>query len=196
MILGGEKMKNNQNQNLNKFIKISLLGAMAVILMYLEFPIPFFPFPWLKVDLSDIPALIGGLAFGPLAGVIVEAIKNLLILVVKGSETAGVGQLANFIIGVSLVLPPALIYNKYKSKKSLIIGMIVGLISIEIIGILANVYILLPLFNMPMTPEELAKYVTVGLIPFNGIKAVMVSIITFVLHGRLERTVLKKEVQV
>lgn len=80
-------MNNQQNKNLNKFIKISLLGAIAVVLMYFDFPIPFLPFPWLKIDLSDIPALMGAFAFGPMAGVLIELLKNLLILIVKGTGT-------------------------------------------------------------------------------------------------------------
>jgi len=186
-------MKNYQNQNLSKLIKISLLGAMSVILMYFDFPIPFFPFPWLKIDLSDVTALIGGLAFGPMAAVVIELIKNLLILVVKGTSSSYVGELANFIIGVSLVLPPAIMYKINKSKKSLLIGMLLGLVSVEIVGILANVYILIPLYGMPMSPEEIMNYVTVGLLPFNGIKAIMVGVITYVLHGRLEKAVFRKE---
>lgn len=193
MSLGGERMKNYQNQNLNKFIKISLLGAMSVILMYFDFPIPFFPFPWLKIDLSDVTALIGGLAFGPMAAVVIELIKNLLILVVKGTSSAGVGELANFIIGVSLVLPPAIMYKINRSKKSLLIGMLLGLVSVEIVGILANVYILIPLYGMQMSPEEMMNYVTVGLLPFNGIKAIIVGAITYVLHARLEKAVFRKE---
>ena len=89
-------MNNQQNKNLNKFIKISLLGAIAVVLMYFDFPIPFLPFPWLKIDLSDIPALMGAFAFGPMSGVLIELLKNLLILIVKGTGTGFVGEMANF----------------------------------------------------------------------------------------------------
>ena len=77
---------NHQNQkNLNKFIKISLLSAIAVMLMYFDFPIPFLPFPWLKIDLSDIPALMGGFAFGPIAGVLIGVIKELTYFNSKGN---------------------------------------------------------------------------------------------------------------
>ena len=85
--------------NTNRFIKLSLLSAIAVILMYIDFPvIPIFP--WLKIDLSNVPALMGAFAFGPLAGVIIELMKNLLILIVKGTGTGFVGELANFLVGV------------------------------------------------------------------------------------------------
>jgi riboflavin transporter len=178
-------MNNNENKNLSKFIKISLLGAMSVVLMYFDFPIPFLPFPWLKIDLSDVPSLIGALAYGPLTGVIIELLKNILILLVKGTQTNFVGEIANFIVGISLVVPAAYFYNRNKSKKNLIIGMILGLISMEIMAIIANIYIFMPAFGMPVTGTEAIKYITVGLIPFNGIKAIIVNIISYYLFKRL-----------
>ncbi|EOR21323.1 hypothetical protein A500_13635 [Clostridium sartagoforme AAU1] len=189
--MGGEKMNNQQNKNLNKFIKISLLGAIAVVLMYFDFPIPFLPFPWLKIDLSDIPALMGAFAFGPMAGIVIELLKNLLILIVKGTGTVFVGEIANFIVGVSLVAPAAWVYHRNKSRKNALLGMILGTLSIEIIGILANVYLLLPAFGMSMVKEELIKYVTVGLLPFNGVKAILVCAITYILYKRVSVAIFK-----
>jgi Predicted membrane protein len=176
------------NTNTNKMVKISLLSAIAVILMYFDFPI--LPaFPYLKIDLSDVPALLGGFGFGPLAGILIELVKNIVILLIKGTSTGFVGEFANFIIGVSLILPASFIYSRSKSKKNAIIGMVIGAISIEVVGILANVYILLPLYNMPLSGAELMKYVTTGLLPFNGIKAVMVSVLTYVLYKRVSVSV-------
>ena len=184
-------MNNQQNKNLNKFIKIALLGAIAVVLMYFDFPIPFLPFPWLKIDLSDVPALMGAFAFGPMAGVLIELLKNLLILIVKGTGTGFVGETANFIIGVSLVAPAAWVYHRNKSKKTAILGMLLGFVSIQIIGIIANVYFLLPAYGMTMNPSEVIQYVTVGLLPFNGIKAIMVCGITYVLYKRVSLAIFK-----
>ena len=179
-------MNNQQNRNLNKLVKIALLSAIAVVLMYFDFVIPFIPFAWLKIDLSDVPALMGAFAFGPMAGVVIELLKNLLILVVKGSETMLVGQLANFIVGCALVVPAAWVYHTNKSKKTAILGMILGTICIEIVGILANIYILLPAFGMGNMPkDELIKYVTIGLLPLNGLKAILVSVITYILYKRV-----------
>ena len=179
-------MNNQQNRNLNKLVKIALLSAIAVVLMYFDFVIPFIPFAWLKIDLSDVPALMGAFAFGPMAGVVIELLKNLLILVVKGSETMLVGQLANFIVGCALVVPAAWVYHTNKSKKTAILGMILGTICIEIVGILANIYILLPAFGMGnMAKDELIKYVTIGLLPLNGLKAILVSVITYILYKRV-----------
>ncbi|MDZ4975864.1 ECF transporter S component, partial [Clostridium perfringens] len=111
-------------------------------------------------------------------------IKNLLILIVKGTATGFVGETANFIVGISLVAPAAWVYHRNKSKKTALLGMILGIISIEIVGILANVYFLLPAFGMQMAKEELIRYVTLGLLPFNGIKSILVCGITYVLYKR------------
>ena len=181
-----------KNLNTHRFIKLSLLSAIAVILMYMDFPvIPIFP--WLKIDLSDVPALMGAFAFGPLAGITIELMKNLLILIVKGTGTAFVGEIANFLVGIALVWPAAMLYKKNKTKKTAIIGMILGTISIEIIGVLANVYLLLPAYGMAMSKAELINYVMVGLLPFNGIKAVLVCGITYVLYKKVSVSVFKVE---
>ncbi|ATD55899.1 ECF transporter S component [Clostridium chauvoei] len=181
---------NNQNKNLNKFVKISLLGAIAVVLMYLDFPvIPLFP--WLKIDLSDVPALMGAFAFGPVAGIVIELIKNLLILIVKGTGTVFVGEIANFIVGISLVVPASWFYHRNKSKKTALIGMALGFIGIEIMGIIANVYFLLPAYGMHMESAQLLEYVTVGLLPFNGIKAVLVCGITYMLYKKVSMAIFK-----
>lgn len=176
----------------NKMIKISLLSAIAVILMYVDVPvIP--PFPWLKMDLSDVPALIGAFGFGPIAGVIIELFKNILYILIKGSGTGFVGETANFLIGSALVLPAGVIYHRNKSKKNAVLGMALGAISIEIVGILANVYFLLPAYGMHMSQAELIKYVTVGLLPLNGAKAMIVSIITYFLYKRVSVSIFKVE---
>lgn len=180
---------NTSNKNLNKFVKISLLGAISVVLMYFDFPIT--PFPWLKIDLSDIPALMGAFAFGPMTGIVVELIKNILILLVKGTQSGFVGELANFIVGISLVVPASWIYHRNKSKKSALLGMGLGILSIEIIGIFANVYLLLPAYGMQMEKAELLNYVAVGLIPFNGVKAVLVCSITYILYKKVSKAIFK-----
>lgn len=180
------------NQNTNKLIKISLLSAIAFILMYLEFPvIPLFP--WLKIDLSDVPALLGAFGFGPLAGVLIELIKNVLIILLKGSSSGLVGEVANFLVGISLVLPASFIYHKNKSKKNAILGMLVGTICMEILGIISNVYFLLPAYGMHMDTAQALQYITVGLIPFNGIKCLMVSILTYLLYKKVSVSIFKVE---
>lgn len=178
-------------KNLNKMVKISLLTGIAFILMFMEIPFPVFP--WLKLDLSDVPALMGGFAFGPLAGVLVEFLKVLMNLLLSGTQTGGVGEFANFIIGASLVFPAAFIYWRKKSKKTAIIGMVIGVVIMSIIGVLANVYILLPLYGMQMSSAELMRYVTVGLVPFNAVKGAITSGLTYILYKKVSVTIFKVE---
>jgi len=176
----------------NKQIKIALLAAISLILMYVDIPIiPMFP--WLKMDLSDVPALMGTFAFGPIAGVVIELVKNILYMLVKGSGNGIIGEIGNFIIGSSLIIPAGIIYHRNKSKKSAIIGMIAGAISIEIVGVLANVYFLLPAYGMVMPTEQLIKYILIGLLPLNGIKALLVSVITYVLYKRVSVAIFNAE---
>lgn len=173
-------------------VKISLLSALAVILMYID--IPLIPaFPWLKIDFSDVPALMGAFAFGPLVGVVIELLKNILILLVKGTSTGFVGEMANFIVGVSLILPASIIYHRNKCKKSAVIGMIVGGICIEVVGIIANAYFILPAYGMKMVGAELANYIVFGLLPFNGLKAILVSVVTYILYKKLSLAIFKVE---
>lgn len=181
---------NQKTKNLSKFVKISLLSAIAVVIMYLEFPlIP--AFPWLKIDLSDVPALMGGFAFGPLAGVTIEGMKILLNLLLTGTQTGFVGEIANFVIGISFILPATYIYWRSKSKKTAIIGMVVGGLSMEVVGIIANLYFLLPAYGMPMTGSAAVNYVVAGLLPFNGIKSVLLGIVTYVLYKKLSVAIFK-----
>lgn len=179
-------MKNNTN----RLIKISLLSAVSLVLMYFDFPvIP--AFSWLKMDLSDVPALLGTFGFGPLVGVTIELIKNILYFFTKGSSIAGV--LANFLFGAALVFPAGLIYHRKKSKKTAIIGMIVGTFVMEIAGIFGNIYILLPLYGMKMTAEQLTQYVLVGVVPFNAVKAIIVNLLTYFVYKRVSVSIFKAE---
>lgn len=181
---------NNQTKKLDRSIKISVLGAIAFLLMFIELPvIPLFP--WLKMDFSEVPVLMGAFAFGPVAGIIIEILKLVLHLLIKGTSTGGIGELANLLVGAAFVLPASIIYNKHRSKKTAIIGMIVGAIVMEIVGIVSNVYLLLPAYGMQVDSAYLMKYVTVGLVPFNGIKAAVVSLITFILYKRVSVSIFK-----
>ncbi|OOM76867.1 riboflavin transporter RibU [Clostridium puniceum] len=180
------------NNNTNKMVKISLLSALALILMYIDFPIiPLFP--WLKIDLSDVPALMAAFGFGPLAGVLIELIKNIVIVLIKGTQTGLIGEVANFLVGVSLILPAGLVYHKKKSKKTAILGMILGAVCMEVVGIIANVYFLLPAYGMQMSPAESIKYITLGLLPFNGIKAFIVSVVTYIVYKKVSVSIFKAE---
>lgn len=187
-LLGGRKM----NEKTSKMVKISLLAAIALILRYIEFPIiP--PFPWLQFDLSDVPAMLGVFGFGPMAGIIIELLKNVVILAIKGTSTGFVGEVANFLFGVALILPAGLVYHKKKSKKNAILGMILGAVVMQIVGIIGNVYLLLPAYGMHVDNAYLMWYITAGLLPINAIKALITSILTYVLYKRISVSIFKAE---
>ncbi len=196
------------SKNVNRLVKISLLVAMAFVLMLFEFPIPGFP-PFLKLDFSDLPALIGGFALGPVAGVIIEGGKVILNLVFHGSYTGGVGEFANFLIGGSFVFVASYIYHKNKTKKNAIIGLIIGTIVMTIVGALLNYYILIPLYATIMGGMSnvigfaaegnsgigsLAGIIVLGITPFNIIKGVVVSLITFVSYKRISPLISRENI--
>lgn len=181
----------NTNKKLSKSIKIALLGAIAAILMILEVPI--IPaFQWLKLDFSELPVLLGGFAFGPLAAIVVQGLKIILKVLTVGTTSGFVGEIANFVIGLFFVLPAAIIYKKNKSKKGAIIGMAVGGLFMEVAAIITNLYFLLPAFNMNLDKEAATQYVLWGLIPLNTIKAVSVSLITFFIYKKASKVLFKK----
>lgn len=175
---------NNVTSKTNYLIKVALMASISVILMYFEFPI--FPaFPWLKIDASDLPSLIGSFAFGPLTGVLIEALKNILKLLVKPTTTAGVGELANFIIGSTFVGTAGMIYKFKKTKMNAVISLTIGTLVLGLVGALANMYLLIPLFMPSMPKNELMIYITNGVIPINLIKGAGLSAITLVIYKRI-----------
>lgn len=168
--------------------KISLLAAFGAVLMYFEIPI--LPaFAWLKIDFSGVPALIGAFAFGPVVGVVIEALKILISFLIKGSGTGGVGELANLIVGAAIVIPAGIIYRRNRTRKAAILSLVVGIISMTIVGVLANYFILVPLYSafMPALKESdyVAKYLITGIVPFNLIKGGLVSAVTVLVYKRI-----------
>ena len=133
-----------------------MLTAAAVVLQYLEFPIPLMP-PFIKLDFSDLPALLGAFAYGPLTGVIIEFLKNLIHCAV--SQSATVGELSNFILGAVFVFTAGLIYKKNKNKTSALIGGLLGAVAMGIISVPSNHFVVYP-FYYNFMPEEnvLAAY--------------------------------------
>ena len=130
-----------RDEKLVKLIKISLLSVMAFLLMYIELPIPIFP-DFLKIDISDLPALLGAFALGPIAGVIIELFKNILHGMLAG-KTAFVGELANFLVGSCLVLVSGYIYKAKKSKGGAIVALLIGVIVMSIFAGILNYFVIL-----------------------------------------------------
>ena len=179
---------------------IALLGAMAVVLMLFEIPLWFAP-PFYELDFSEVPVLIGAFTLGPVAGIIIEFIKVLLNLVVNGTDTATVGEIANFLIGCSFVVPAALVYYKNKTLKSAIKGLILGTVFMVVLGAFMNAFVLLPVyayfFKMPVEAlvamgtkvnssiNSLSTLVFYAVVPFNILKGVVASLITLLVYKRI-----------
>lgn len=179
----------------------ALLSAIAYILAFVEFPVPLSP-TFARMDLSDFPALIGAFSFGPVAGLLIELVKNALQLFT--TSTGGVGELANFLMGASFVSTAGLICGCHKTKKTAWIAGIAGSIVMGIVAVLSNYFILLPLFEQFMPMEQLiasfAEFipfihtkldvVLYNAFPFNVLKGLVISIVTMLVYKRL-RPVLK-----
>lgn len=173
----------------------ALLSAAAGVLMLLNFPIPFFP-PFVKMDLSNVPALVAVLAVGPGAGVMVELIKNLINI--AQTTTGGVGEMASFIIGTALVLPAGLMY---RHTRGIVRSLAAGTVSSVVVSAFANYYVLIPLYSrfIPMdallamyraaipAADTLPRVILFSVVPFNIIKCAVVSAITCYLARRLEK---------
>ncbi len=186
--------------NVRYLTKISMLISVALVLMYLEFPIPIFP-AFLKIDLSDIPALLGSFALGPLAGVIIQLIKNVLHFIIKNDGTAGIGNLANFIVGCALVVPAAVIYGRNKKLKNAVFAMIIGIFSMVIIAAVSNYYVLWPFYvklagldylldSSSAANENITNvgtYILYAIVPFNAIKGTIVCLVTAFIYKPLSK---------
>ena len=182
-------------------VLIAMFSALAVVLHIFDFAIPFIAPDFYKIDLSEIPVLIGSFIMGPVAGVIIEAIKIALKLLIKGTSTAYVGDLANFVIGCCLVVPASWIYRIKKSKKGAFIGMAVGTLVMAAAGAIINYAILIPFyvkaFGMPLdviigmgakiNPLISNKwtFVLICVAPFNIVKGVIDSLITALIYKRI-----------
>jgi len=143
---------------------VGVLSAIAYLLMFMEFSVPLMPV-FIKMDLSDFPALIGSLAVGPAGGIIIALIKNLLHLTV--TSTGGVGELSNFILNAVFILPAGLLYKKKKSKKSACGGAVLGAILMALVSVVSNYFVVYPVYyNFMPADTILAAYQAI----FPGVK--------------------------
>ena len=192
--------KSKERIGVRGVVQIGMLSAIAIILMQFEVPLPFAP-PFYKIDFSEIPVLIGCFVMGPLAGAIVELIKVILNVVISGTTTGGVGDIANFLIGCAMCVPAGMIYKKYHTRKSALAGMAVGTVFMTVIGCILNAYVLLPVyakaFEMPIDAlvamgtavnhsiTSLSTFVIFAVAPFNLLKGVLVSFIVFLIYKKI-----------
>lgn len=182
-------------------VKVGILSAIGYILMFISVPIPMLFPEFLKIDVSDLPALLGGIALGPMAGVAIAFLKNLLQFITGMSTTGGVGEFANFVIGGSFVWTVSYVYTKKREKSGIIIGLILGVFIMTIVGCLSNYYIMLPFYSTIMPIEAVIEmgaainpyivdkltFVIWIIAPFNLLKATIMSLLTLPLYKRTEK---------
>ena len=183
----------------------AMLGAVAAVLMYLEFPIPIMP-AFIKLDVSELPALIASFAYGPVSGVLVCLIKNLIKL--PSTSTAAVGELFNFVMGAIFVGVAGIVYKRNKTRKGAIVGALLGALVMAVVSVPYNYFIVYPayvvMYHLPLeaiigmyqainpSVDGLLTCLLVFNLPFTFVKGVLDAVLCFliykplspILHGR------------
>lgn len=183
-------MNQKRAKQLEKTVAIAILGATAFIIMMFEFPLPLLP-PYLKVDFSEIPALLAALTFGPWSGVMVQAIKNIAHYVQTGSEAGfPVGEMTNFLAGSILVYFTAIIYRKRNNLKGLVYGLLLGIVLMVIFMGIANYFVIYPIYayllGWPITTAIKFNFAFYAIVPFNMIKGTLIMILMIPLYLKLK----------
>jgi riboflavin transporter FmnP len=178
------------HRRLHQTVFLSLLAGCAFVMEYLNFPLP--PFPsFLKIDFSEIPALIGALFFGPVSGIVIEFLKNLLHFFFSGSETGAipVGQMANFVAGSLFVTLAAGIGRKTGRLKELVWGLVLATVLMSLTMTAANWYVLIPVYSKlthwTVTHSQKVELVLYGVAPFNMVKGFLIASIFIPLYMKM-----------
>ena len=198
-------MKKDTTHNLTV---AAMLSAVAFILMFIEFPIPMLIPAFIKMDFSDLPALLGAFALGPVYGVIISFMKNLLHIVIKGTSTACVGELSNFILGAIFSAVAGYLYKHHKSRKTAIIGAVAGAMAMGVLSVPSNYFVVYPayvqFYHMPLeailgmyqailpSADSLIKCLILFNLPFTLVKGLLDAVLCMliykplspILHGR------------
>lgn len=189
---------NRESWTTKSMVKISVLAVISVILMLFDLSVWFAP-PFLKLDISDLPALLGAFSMGPMAGVLVQLVKNILNLLIDGTMTGGVGEFSNFLVGSALTYTAGYIYYRKKTFKNAVLGLVLGVIVMAAFASLSNYFIVFPLYSKIMPLDKIIqgaslvnKYVVdyktlilYAVVPFNLLKGSLVSIITLLVYKKL-----------
>lgn len=189
-----------KNKKIQLICKCAMMSALAAIIMLFEFAVPLVP-PFYELDFSEVIILLTGFALGPMAAVITEALKIVLNLLLNGTNTMGVGEFANFMMGLSFVLPATIYYQRHKTKKDALIGMIIGTIILCIVSAFLNYFVMLPAYayflNIPMEGliqsatavngniNNLFTLIILAVVPFNFLKGVLTSFIVLLTYKKV-----------
>ena len=187
-----------KKQNVHKITITAIMGAIGFILMLLEFPLAFMIPSFIKFDFSELPALITGFAIGPVWGVLVCLIKNILHLFV--GQTAGVGELSNFVLGAIFVFTAGIIYKKKKTRAGALIGSLVGAVTMAVVSVATNYFFVYPIYAKMLIPmdaiiamysailpeaDTLIETLVIFNLPFNLAKGLIEAAICFMVYKKL-----------
>ena len=186
---------------------IGVLSALATIVMIFEVPLWFAP-GFYKLDFSEVIVLIGAFALGPVAGITIEFLKVLLNFFINWTVTMGVGELANFLIGCAFIVPASVIYKKHKTRKGAIIGMLIGILTMSLVGGPVNYFVILPAYSYFMNLDlnviiemgsklnssitDLKTFVVLATVPFNLLKGFVSALITLLMYKNISKFIHKK----
>ena len=202
--IGGNDMNNQvvaagKVNPARKIVITAMMAALGAILMLLDFSIPFVIPYFVKFDFSEVPALIAAFALGPIPGVMVCLIKNAINLFVFGTTTGGVGEMSNFLLGASFILPAGYVYSKMKTRKGAIIGSLIGAVIMGLLSIPINYYITYPIYTNFMPIDDIMRLyqeivpsvdgllhaLVVFNMPFTMFKGIGSAVVTFLCYKRL-----------
>ena len=197
-------IQDEKKRRIRRITSAAVLTAFAVVLMYFEVALPFMP-PFLKFDFSEIPVLVGSFALGPLYGIIIELLKNLIHLPV--SATSGIGELSNFLTGSIYVFTAGIIYLKHRTRKGAIVSMLVAAACLTAVAIPLNYFLTLPLYGsvLGFSTEAIVgmcasvnslivdkwSLILWGFVPFNLFKGIAVAFITFWIYKPISQLINK-----
>jgi riboflavin transporter len=178
-----------------RLVTIPMLAAVAFILQYLEFPIPLMP-TFLKLDFSTLPALIGGLMYGPVAGIVIEVMKNTLHMLFKNTDGLVIGEIANVLAGSVFVISAVLMQRLGKGKQGFLAGLALGAVLMTTVMAFMNAWFLLPayaaLYQMPMDQlltsfgaDSVWSLILYGIVPFNLFKGAMLALVAYPVYVKL-----------
>lgn len=195
-----EEIRIRNKRSVRRLALIGMLGALGAILMLFRFPLPFLP-PFLSFDFAFVPELIGAFALGPMASILIVVVRILVQFVLAGSNSMLTGELQSFLLSTAFLLPIALLYQANKTRKGALIAMGVGTISCTIMAVITNLYLIIPfyvyLYGMSMEQiiegcrmvnpnmNSITSMVILGIVPFNLMKCLVNSGITFIVYKHL-----------
>lgn len=191
---------NKSKSKLRRLTMAAMMGAVSFVLMYFSFSVPVLS-PFAEFDASALPELIGGFILGPLGAVEITTVKLILKVIFKGSSSMMTGEVQNFLLSVSYVVPAVLYYRKHRTKKGAVVGLIIGSVTSIVVAIITNIYLIFPvyikLYGMnweaiidmfsAVNPwiKDIPTAIAFSIVPFNVISRTVISFVTILVYKKI-----------